>query len=131
MANDGVSGGVGGNGIIWFDGSTYSTGGGGGGGNIVTGNAAGGNASILGGIGSRSTGDSSGGQPGGQATPGAANTGAGGGGAGAGYDQGGQNGGSGIVIIRYPGAQRGTGGTVTTTGGYTYHRFFSSGTFTA
>jgi hypothetical protein len=131
MAIDGFSGGVGGNGIIWFDGSTYSTGGGGGGGAAVTNNAAGGNASILGGIGSRSTGNSSGGQPGGQATPGAANTGAGGGGAGAGYDQGGQNGGSGIVIIRYAGAQRGTGGTVTTTGGYTYHRFFSSGTFTA
>jgi hypothetical protein len=41
------------------------------------------------------------------------------------------NGGSGIVIIRYSGAQRGTGGTVVTTGGYTYHTFTSSGTFTA
>jgi hypothetical protein len=35
------------------------------------------------------------------------------------------------VIIRYSGAQRGTGGAITTTGGYTYHTFTSSGTFTA
>ena len=40
-------------------------------------------------------------------------------------------GGSGIVIIRYLGAQRGTGGTVTSAGGYTIHTFTSSGTFTA
>jgi hypothetical protein len=43
----------------------------------------------------------------------------------------GKAGGSGIVIIRYAGAQRGTGGTVVTTGGYTYHTFTSSGTYTA
>ena len=41
------------------------------------------------------------------------------------------NGGSGIVIIRYFGAQRGTGGTVTSSGGYTIHTFTSSGTYTA
>jgi hypothetical protein len=35
------------------------------------------------------------------------------------------------VIISYPGSQRGTGGTVTTAGGYTIHTFTSSGTFTA
>jgi hypothetical protein len=35
------------------------------------------------------------------------------------------------VIIRYAGSQRGTGGTVVTTGGYTYHTFTSSSTFTA
>jgi hypothetical protein len=40
-------------------------------------------------------------------------------------------GGSGVVIIRYAGAQRGTGGTVTSSGGYTYHTFTSSGTYTA
>jgi hypothetical protein len=40
-------------------------------------------------------------------------------------------GGSGVVIIRYAGSQRGTGGTVTSAGGYTYHTFNSSGTFTA
>jgi hypothetical protein len=43
----------------------------------------------------------------------------------------GKAGGSGIVIIRYAGAQKGTGGTVVTTGGYTYHTFTSSGTYTA
>lgn len=40
-------------------------------------------------------------------------------------------GGSGIVIIRYLGDQRGTGGTVTSSGGYTIHTFTGSGTFTA
>jgi hypothetical protein len=35
------------------------------------------------------------------------------------------------VIIRYTGAQRGTGGTVTSAGGYTIHTFTSSGTYTA
>jgi hypothetical protein len=40
-------------------------------------------------------------------------------------------GGSGIVVIRYAGAQRGTGGTVTSSGGYTIHTFTSSGTYTA
>ena len=38
-------------------------------------------------------------------------------------------GGSGVVIIRYSGAQRGSGGTVTSSGGYTYHQFNSSGTY--
>jgi hypothetical protein len=42
----------------------------------------------------------------------------------------GSNGGSGIVIIRYAGSQVATGGTVTSAGGYTYHTFTSSGTFT-
>jgi len=41
------------------------------------------------------------------------------------------NGGSGVVIIRYSGSQRGSGGTVTSSGGYTYHTFTSSGTYTA
>lgn len=40
-------------------------------------------------------------------------------------------GGSGIVIISYLGSQRGTGGTVTSSGGYTIHTFTSSGTYTA
>jgi hypothetical protein len=35
------------------------------------------------------------------------------------------------VIIRYLGNQRGSGGTVTQSGGYTIHTFTSSGTFTA
>jgi hypothetical protein len=41
------------------------------------------------------------------------------------------SGGSGIVIIRYLGAQKGTGGTVTSSGGYTYHTFTSSGSYIA
>jgi hypothetical protein len=40
-------------------------------------------------------------------------------------------GGSGIVIIRYFGAQRATGGSITSTSGYTIHTFTSSGTFAA
>jgi hypothetical protein len=40
-------------------------------------------------------------------------------------------GGSGIVIIRYPGAQRGSGGNVTSAGGNTTHTFTTSGTYTA
>jgi hypothetical protein len=63
------------------------------------------------------------------------NTGSGGGGGGANSGGGGGHaggaGGSGLVIIRYVGSQRGTGGTVTTSGGYTIHTFTSSGTFTA
>jgi hypothetical protein len=41
------------------------------------------------------------------------------------------SGGSGIAIIRYPGPQRGTGGTVTTSGSYTYHTFTSTGFYSA
>ena len=40
-------------------------------------------------------------------------------------------GGSGIAIISYYGSQRGTGGTVTSAGGYTIHTFTSSGTYIA
>jgi hypothetical protein len=43
----------------------------------------------------------------------------------------GANGGSGIVIISYVGPQRGTGGTVTSSGGSTIHTFTTSGTYTA
>jgi hypothetical protein len=38
-------------------------------------------------------------------------------------------GGSGVVVIRYLGAQAATGGTVTSAGGYTYHTFTTSGNF--
>jgi hypothetical protein len=68
--------------------------------------------------------------PFGTGVAGTANTGGGGGGGGSG-----STGGSGIVIISYPGAQRATGGTVTSysSGGFSYtvHTFNSSGTFTA
>jgi PKD repeat protein len=36
-----------------------------------------------------------------------------------------------VVIIAYAGAQRGTGGTVTSVGGNTIHTFTTSGTYTA
>ena len=39
-------------------------------------------------------------------------------------------GGSGLVIIRYSGSQRGSGGTVSTPSGDTMHVFSSSGTYT-
>ena len=58
-----------------------------------------------------------------------ANTGGGGGSCGNGGTGG--NGASGIVILRYAGAQRGTGGTIASSNGWTYHTFTSSGTYTA
>jgi hypothetical protein len=42
---------------------------------------------------------------------------------------GGAAGGSGVVIIRYLGANAATGGTVTNTGGYAIHTFTGDGTF--
>lgn len=112
----------GGVGQIWpSGGSTYYAGGGGGGARIGWTPGSGG----AGGGGS--------GQATNNGSPASANTG-GGGGAG-GYQSGayyaGGNGGSGIVIFRYLGAQRGTGGTVTSDGTYTYHTFTSSGSFTS
>ena len=64
-------------------------------------------------------------------TAGTANTGGGGGG-GWGYGTGnGGAGGSGVVIISYPtGSVTATGGTITTSGGYTIQTFTSSGTLT-
>lgn len=67
---------------------------------------------------------------------GAVNTGNGGGGyfnadPGAGSPSWSGAGGSGIVIIKYTGSQRGTGGVVTSVAGNTIHTFTASGTFTA
>ena len=64
-------------------------------------------------------------------TAGTANTGGGGGSMGGTSTGAGGTGGSGVVILRYLGSQIGTGGTVTSAGGYTIHTFTSSGTFTA
>lgn len=67
------------------------------------------------------------------AAAGTAGTG-GGGGAGSGGDAGGETGGaggSGVVIIRYAGAPSAVGGTITQSGGYTYHTFTTSGSFIA
>ena len=58
----------------------------------------------------------------------------GGGSTASGYGHGGgsqQAGRDGIVIIRYLGSQRGTGGTVSSSGIYTYHTFTTTGTFVA
>ena len=54
-----------------------------------------------------------------------------GGGSIAGTNGSGSAGGSGIVIVRYLGSQIATGGTITSSGGYTIHSFTGSGTFTA
>ena len=66
-------------------------------------------------------------------TPGAQNTGGGGGGSGQARGDStyqGKSGGSGIVIIRYPGPPSATGGIIEYRDGITYHIFNSSGTFT-
>jgi hypothetical protein len=39
------------------------------------------------------------------------------------------SGAQGVVVIRYLGSQVATGGTVSSSGGYTYHTFTSNGTF--
>ena len=60
----------------------------------------------------------------------AANSGSGGHGQFGGNPWRGGNGGSGVVIIRYAGGQRGSGGnSIYSSGGYTYHKFTSSGTY--
>jgi hypothetical protein len=119
------TGGAGGAGIESFISGTglfYAGGGGGGGGaNLGSGGAGG---SGVGGAGSA---DISSGSLN-PAQSGMTNRGGGGGGH---RTSTGGNGGSGIVILRYPGAQRGSGGTITSDGGYTIHTFTSSGTYTA
>jgi hypothetical protein len=62
---------------------------------------------------------------------GTANTGGGASGGGTAPTNSGGNGGSGIIILRYSGSQRGTGGTVVSSGGYTYHKFTSTSSYTA
>jgi len=122
----GSSGNVGGNGNTGAggnggDGLQYSISGsatyyaGGGGGNLQNGSPQG-----TGGLGGGANGSS------GDGIAGTANTGGGGGGAQYSSGVGGGAGGSGIVIIRYLGSQRGTGGTVTSSGGYTIHTFTTS-----
>jgi len=103
-----------------YSGSSVTYAGGGGGGSYK-------NAS--GGSGGSGGGGAGAGNTGGLGANGTTNLGGGGGGAGNGSSGG--SGGSGIVIIRYLGSQKGTGGTVTSSGGYTIHTFTSSGTFTA
>ena len=124
------AGGNGGLGLLYSITGTPTFYGGGGGGNIQYSTSLGGNGSGGGGAGAPGDGVAS--QYG---YDGTANTGGGGGGAHynapptgtAGRES---KGGSGIVIIRYPGPQKATGGTITTVGGSTIHTFTTSGTFT-
>ena len=116
VANGGV-GGAGASNSISGSAVTYAGGGGGGGGTTAgAGGAGGGGAGGTTTVGANAT----------------ANTGGGGGGGGnSGVSAAGGAGGSGIVILAYLGAQRGTGGTVTSSGGYTIHTFTSSSTYNA
>ena len=94
--------------------------------------AGGGGGSNRNGVG-RSGGLGGGGTGGTSPTAGTPNTGGGGGGTGyIGYGGGGTSavGGSGIIIVRYPGPQKAIGGTVTSVGGDTIHTFTTSGNFT-
>ena len=104
----------GGAGYTWPVNSTQYCGGGGGGA-YNAGAAAGG-----------AGGGATGGRNGTAAGTATANRGGGGGG---GYNN--SSGSSGIAIIYYPGAQRGTGGTVTSVAGVTYHTFTASGNYVA
>lgn len=118
-----TAGGNGGTGFTTsISGASVTYGGGGGGGSWNSGGAGSGGSGGGGAGGNNSAG-----------VAGSANTGGGGGGAGgtsgAGYA--GAAGGSGVVIVRYLTASFGTctGGTITTDGAYTVHKFTSSGTF--
>jgi hypothetical protein len=131
------------------DGATYSVGGGGGGatGGGGTGPGAAGGAGTSssisgsavtrsggGGAGSNTVPGGGGAGGGGAGSTGTGNAGSantGGGGGGGGGSQSGGAGGSGVFIISYAGSQRGTGGTVTSSGGNTIHTFTTSGTYTA
>jgi hypothetical protein len=128
--------GMGGDGLpfpIWCSATSsgsngYFAGGGGGGGENASGPTTK-TVSALGGVGGGGTG-CYGGTSGTGGSTGTTNTGGGGGGQ-CGNSASGLAGGSGIILIRYLGAQRGTGGTVTTSNNYTYHKFTSTTTFTA
>jgi hypothetical protein len=128
-ANSGVSSGNGGTGYQWVNSTFYASGGGGGGaaGPTTTPGSASAGGGTAGGV-ARSLGGST------VSNAATANTGGGSGGSGSSDSSGTCTtgaGGSGVVIIRYVGSQKGSGGTVTSSGGYTYHTFTSSGTYTA
>jgi hypothetical protein len=114
--------------VAGISGDGYFAGGGGGGGEYYTASS-GKTVSSMGGAGGGGSG-CYGGTPNTGGTNGRANVGGGAGGQ-CGNSTGGLSGGSGVVIIRYPGIQRGTGGTIHSSNGYTYHTFTSSGTYTA
>ena len=108
-----------------YEGNTYGGRGGYGGGG---GGACNGGTGGLGGVGGLNAGAN--GAAGDNVAGGAGGTNTGsGGGAGSWSSGAGGAGGSGIVVIRYPGSQQATGGTITSVGGCTIHSFTSSGTF--
>ena len=123
VGTNGPTRGHGGSGSFWLDGIRYAGGGGGGG---TAQGAVGGTGGPGGGGNGGATGTSSG-------AAGTTNTGGGGGGGGNSSNPVGGKGGSGIVIIRYITADVAgtpTGGTVTTSGSYTYHKFTPTGSAT-
>lgn len=115
----------GGDGLAWLDGVTRAGGGGG-----TRAAFAGGALSGLGGAGGGGRGANAQTSPTYLAENGTVNTGSGGG---AGFPVLGfnfaGNGGSGVVILRYLGTPKATGGIITQSDGYTYHTFNSSGYF--
>ena len=114
-----VTGGGGGAGIASSISGTVVVYSGGGGGSIGSAGSSGGTGGVGGGGGGATSG-------GGTATSGGGNTGGGGGGASTGTSG---SGGSGIVVVRYPGnVQFYTGGTVTYSNGYIVHNFTANGT---
>lgn len=123
-----------------INGTSYSWGGGGGGahhesvgGNGGAGGGGGGSGWSAGTAGTGGAGLNAGGNGVNNTTSsvgGAGGVNTGGGGGGGGHQSTGGAGGSGIVIVRYYGSQKATGGTITSAGEYTIHTFTSSGTFT-
>ena len=106
-------------------GTRYIAGGGGGGG--WTNGPGGGGAAASGGLGGGGNSAASG-----SGSSGSPNTGGGGGGSGGDTaPRNGGTGGGGIVIIRYPGSQAAMGGTINTTGGFTYHKYTATSYFYA
>ena len=127
-----VNGGAGGPGLPFnISGTLQYYGGGGGGTQLGTGTQSPSVATYgLGGVGGGGNGGYTAGGPAVRnSSNGSPNTGGGGGG-----DLysglGGGAGGSGIVIVRYPGPQKAIGGTVTSSGGYTIHTFTTTGSTT-
>lgn len=127
-----TNGGAGGNGLSSTLSGSATTYAGGGGGGVYANPGPGGTGG---------SGGTGGGGPGGAnnnsaGTAAPSNSGSGGGGGGgtdtpsSGAQKGG-NGGSGVVIVRYLGSQRGTGGTISSSGGYTIHTFTTSSTYVA
>ncbi len=80
-------------------------------------------------VGRGGTGGEGGGGAGSQDVDGSPGSGWGAGGGGAGMSKAGGSGHQGIVVLRYRGEQKATGGDVSQVGGYTIHRFTSDGTF--